>query len=153
MSTTPLNTMGILTLHSSTLRVAGRTRTTNEQMRQLIQTEMNVRQRLLKAAGTHATVDATRPQGKHATRSSPGTSTCKQEGGGDGSVTRSPEKPALADDSGSVDGTGAWVGAGGGSGGGGNSGKKELRHELRVQMNIERKRARLFEDIQTLPYT
>lgn len=72
--------------------------------------------------------------------------------------TRSPEKQALADDSGSVDGKGAWSGAGGGnvggsSVGGGGSGKKGLRHELRVQMNIERKRARLFEDIQTLPYT
>lgn len=71
-------------------------------------------------------------------------------------VTRSPEKPALDDDSGSVDDKGAWFGAGGGVGGGGvgggGSGKKGLRHELRVQMNIERKRARLFEDIQTLPY-
>lgn len=32
-------------------------------------------------------------------------------------------------------------------------GGEECRHKLRVQMNIERKRARLFQDIQMLPYT
>lgn len=122
-----------------------------ETMQQLIKTEMHVRQRLLKGPGTQATVDAARSQGERTTRSLPETSIYRQGGEGDGStiIIRSPEKPALAADSGSVDG---WFGAGAGSGGGGGFGKKGLRHELRVQMNIERKRARLFEDIQTLPY-
>lgn len=122
-------------------------------MQQLIQTEMKVRQRF-KATGTHAIANAERSQGEHTIRSVPETSICRTGGGsGSSATTRSPEKQALADDSGSVDGKWVWSGASGGSGGGGESGKKGLRHELRVQMNIERKRARLFEDIQTLPYT
>ena len=91
------------------------------------------------------------------------TSICRQGDDGSTGTTGPHKEPTIVDFSGSVDGTGARLGAGsdsggggGGSGGGGGNGgcpeKKELRHELRVQMNIERKRARLFEDIQTLPY-
>lgn len=64
----------------------------------------------------------------------------------------------MAGDIGAVAGAGTSLGTGGGRGGGsvddqgGPEKKRGLRHELRVQMNIERKRARLFEDIQTLPY-
>eukprot|EP00752_Nemacystus_decipiens_P004479 g4091.t1 len=127
------------------------------QNQKLIQTEMKARQRLLTAPGTQA-ADASRLQAESTTSSSPEASISRQGRGVDGSrVTRSPEKPALADDSGSMDGKGAWFGTSGGSVGGGSvrgvSAKKGLRHELRVQMNIERKRARLFEDMQTLPYT
>lgn len=118
---------------------------------------MNVRQRLIKATGTQATAitDATRSQGERTTPSPPETAICRPGGGSvGGAITGLLEKPALADDSGSIDGTGAWIGAGGGgSEAGGGPGTRGLRHELRVQMNIERKRARLFEDIQTLPYT
>lgn len=151
VSTAPPNNPRILTLHSSTIRNPNKKR---KKTQQLIQTEMGARKRLLKAAGIQPTADATRSQGEHTTRLSRETSICKHGDGGDGSVnTRPLDKPALADDSRSVDGTGAWIGAGGGSGDGEGSGKKGFRHDLRVQMSIERKRARLFEDIQTLPYT
>jgi len=120
---------------------------------------------MLKATRAQATVaDAARSHAEGTTSTIQETSICRREGVFDGGmVSRSQEKPALAIESGSTDGTGAWFGAGSGSVGGssvgggsvgdGGSGKKGLRQELRVQMNIERKRARLFEDIQTLPYT
>lgn len=73
---------------------------------------------------------------------------------GSDSISSQERPPAIANDIRSVE-RGAWFGATGGDGSDGPNGpiKEGLRHELRVQMKIERKRARLFEDIQTLPYT
>ena len=132
---------------------------------------MNVRRRFIKASATHtpatSAMDATNSHRPQPTSASMDTSICRQGDDGSTGTTGPHKEPTIVDFSGSVDGTGARLGAGsdsggggggsgGGSGGGGGNGgypeKKELRHELRVQMNIERKRARLFEDIQTLPY-
>lgn len=55
--------------------------------------------------------------------------------GVEAAAARSPDRRrsgARADDSGLVEGTGAWVGAGGGSVGGGGSGKKGLRVTVRI---------------------
>lgn len=85
--------------------------------------------------------------------SSSGTaSLCRQVGGG--SISVQEKRSATADGFGSVEGKEVLIGAtgSGGSDGPDGSGNKGQRHELRVQMNIERQRARLFEDIQTLPY-
>lgn len=55
------------------------------------------------------------------------------------------DKHGVAIDSASVDGVGTWFGTVDRVYGG-------AQHKLRAQMGIERKRARLFEDLQKLPY-
>ncbi|CAM9769769.1 unnamed protein product, partial [Ectocarpus sp. 12 AP-2014] len=126
------------------------------QNQRLIQTETNVRRRLTKPSTVDTPIASqqqqqqqqqpTQPHAQHASAS-------KKESGSIGNSRLQARQGAL-EDSGPVDGTARRLGKGGAQGGGARGGpaSKELRHRLRVQMNIERKRARLFEDIQKLPY-
>lgn len=108
---------------------------------QLIETETSVRHRLVKAVTptVHAvprqrpsTSANTSPQNQERNGMSKSTMHDADTGGGSSDLTSCR--------------AGTRFGAVGGRQGG-------LRHQLRVQMNIERKRARLFEDIRMLPYT
>ncbi|CAN0328306.1 unnamed protein product, partial [Ectocarpus sp. 13 AM-2016] len=122
------------------------------QNQRLIQTETNVRRRLTKPSTIDAPVASqqqqqpTRPRAQHARAR-------KKESGSIGN-SRLQARQGTLEDSGPVNGTARRLGKGGAQGGGAHGGpaSKELRHRLRVQMSIERKRARLFEDIQKLPY-